>query len=390
MSETIGLHALNFSIVTDEQIVMDDWQRLAHSNLASLHQSPEWCQAWASAFKEQLFFLRGELNGICCFLLPLQKRNVVSCTVLEPPGKSYCNINTGLYDLSVGPPQNASEVAVAQKKITDAIAGHADLLLIGNLPLHWRGHQSALSGMETIQNQNPSFQLPLLASFEETLSQLNAKRRRKKFRISQREAELQGGYRYYPAQSAAEIDDLLTTFFKQKAQRFERQGLPDVFAAREVQAFFKALAHCGKEDPLNAPLELHAIELNGTEPPRVISITGISRKGDHTICQFGSIDEEFAGNISPGELLFYHVIERENKLGTKLFDFGIGDQRYKRSWCPVITIQHDIHLAASMKGRALSKLIVGLTRLKAWIKGNEALYSFIQRLRRTKQQTGDD
>ena len=66
---------------------------------------------------------------------------------------------------------------------------------------------------------------------------------------------------------------------------------------------------------------------------RIVAISGLSRKGDHVICQFGSIDEDIAADASPGELLFYLMIRKCKAEGVALFDFGIGDQAYKRSWC---------------------------------------------------------
>ena len=65
------------------------------------------------------------------------------------------------------------------------------------------------------------------------------------------------------------------------------------------------------------------------------AIAGLSRKGDHVICQFGSIDDTIAADASPGEFLFYLAIQKLCGQGVRLFDFGIGDQPYKRSWCTI-------------------------------------------------------
>ncbi|MGG2477965.1 cellulose biosynthesis protein CelD, partial [Rhizobium sp. BR5] len=64
--------------------------------------------------------------------------------------------------------------------------GRADILALQNIPLIWRGRINPLSHLASVENQNPAFQLPLLDSFENTLRQVNGKRRRKKFRIQSR------------------------------------------------------------------------------------------------------------------------------------------------------------------------------------------------------------
>jgi len=75
------------------------------------------------------------------------------------------------------------------------------------------------------------------------------------------------------------------------------------------------------------------------------------------------------------------MIEKSGVEGADLFDFGLGDQGYKRSWCTVETIQHDILLPVTSSGRLAALAQRGLTRTKAAIKGNPHLYSLIQRLR---------
>jgi CelD/BcsL family acetyltransferase involved in cellulose biosynthesis len=85
-------------------------------------------------------------------------------------------------------------------------------------------------------------------------------------------------------------------------------------------------------------------------------------------------------------MLFWLMIEHFHHRKIALFDFGIGDQTYKRSWCPVETVQHDAILAISALGRAAAIAKRSATRAKAVIKSNPQIYSWIQRLR---AQTGD-
>ncbi|WP_349017670.1 GNAT family N-acetyltransferase [Rhizobium sp. 32-5/1] len=113
----------------------------------------------------------------------------------------------------------------------------------------------------------------------------------------------------------------------------------------------------------------------------------MSRKGDHVICQFGSIDETVAADSSPGELLFYLMIRRYCAEGAALFDFGIGDQPYKRSWCTVETIQRDIVLPLTLRGRIAAWSHRSIVSMKSAIKSNRKIYAFVQRLRQRRQGT---
>jgi CelD/BcsL family acetyltransferase involved in cellulose biosynthesis len=116
-----------------------------------------------------------------------------------------------------------------------------------------------------------------------------------------------------------------------------------------VRAFLARLAMTRSTDGKPA-LELHGIELAGGEHEgTIIAVAGLTRKDQHVTCQFGSIDETVAADASAGELLFYRMIEQAAKEGNQVFDFGVGDQLYKRSWCPVRTDLVDCYLPLSSR-----------------------------------------
>ena len=112
-----------------------------------------------------------------------------------------------------------------------------------------------------------------------------------------------------------------------------------------------------------------------------MAIAGLSRKGDHVICQFGSIDESIAADASPGEFLFYLAIRKLCGEGVRLFDFGIGDQAYKRSWCTIETPQHDLLWPTTVAGSMAAALHRAKSGAKRLIKQNPQVYALLQRIR---------
>lgn len=357
-----------------------EWRRLEADPVNSLHQSYDWCFAWDKTHGNPLAIVHGYCNGATAFILPLEIVRHSMVKSAQFIGSRFNNINSGLFSPAFRAGAGASEAAQISQTLTTLLAGKADLVSLTNIPLEWRGERHPLASLPAIENQNHAFQLPLTASFEQTIGQLNAKRRRKKFRSQCRRLESTGGFEHVIASGAREKNRLLDTFFEQKAIRFKALGIPNVFQAPETQAFFRMLLEVdgGSHD---TPLEMHAIRLKGELDGKIAAIAGLSRKGDHVICQFGSIDESVAADASPGELLFWLMIERSCEEGAALFDFGLGDQDYKRRWCTVETVQHDILLPVSATGHLAAIAQRGVTRAKAVIKGNPQLYSVIQRLR---------
>ncbi|WFU10116.1 GNAT family N-acetyltransferase [Rhizobium sp. CB3090] len=364
-----------------------EWRALEQDDLNSLHQSYDWCTAWAEVFRHPLAIVRGSFNGRTAFILPLEIIRTHGIRRAEFIGARHSNINTGLFSSEFLETAENGLSTSQQAEIARALHGKADLMLLRNVPLDWRGRKSPLASMPAVENQNHAFQLPFLGAFEATLKQVNAKRRRKKFNHQTRILNDKGGYEYVIA-APHQRDALLELFFRQKAVRFEAAGLPDVFQDLPTQTVLHRLLELSSEERSYAALEMHALRLKGEHEGHIPAVAALSRKGDHVICQFASIDEALVPEASPGELLFWLMIDRLHREGVAIFDFGIGDQNYKRSWCPMETTQHDLILPVSGIGHAAAFAQRGVTRAKAAIKTNPQLYGFIQRLR--ARQGGKD
>lgn len=373
---------LSVDVVTDMAAVEADWQCLEHSPLNSVHQSYWWCAAWSKAMGTPIVIIRGQVSGQTVFLIPLEIRRKGPFRVARFPGGNFNNINTGLFDDAYAQAAKPEDAQLILSEIRRQLSDRVDVLALQNIPLTWRGRRHPLSALATSENQNRSFQLPLLPRFEDTLAQVNAKRRRKKYRVQTKRLNEIGGYEYYLTRDRQEQHALLDTFFQQKAERFAAQKIPDVFQDKAIKSFFHGLIDAPYHLE-NVPLELHAIRLPGSNNA-VAALAGLSRKGDHVICQFGSIHQHLAADASPGELLFWLMIEKSCAEGAAIFDFGIGDQLYKRSWCTVETVQHDIFRALSVRGYLPAIGYRALASLKSFIKAHPKLYGFIQSLRAKK------
>ena len=373
------------SVHSDMAELEADWRALDGNKLNSLHQSFDWCAAWTRAHDSQLLVVRGSIGEQLLFLLPFEVERGHFFRTARLIATGHSNLNTGLFAVGIERMPQGELFRLLTDGVRRALRTHADVVALERTPALWRGLAHPLAALPGISNPNASFQLGLAGDMERTLAQLNAKRRRKKMRLSERRLAELGGYDYVVAREPAEAHALLETFFRQKAARLEAQGLPDVFDRPETRAFFRLLLD--RQCAGDALLELNAIRLRGEHQGRIIAVTGLSRKGDHVICQFGSIDDMVAADSSPGELLFYRVMERLCGEGAALFDFGIGDQPYKRSWCTMETPLRDITLPLTLRGYAAAGLHRAVVRAKRAIKTNRTLYAFVQRQRRQLRAT---
>jgi CelD/BcsL family acetyltransferase involved in cellulose biosynthesis len=384
-AEQLPFASLELDLVTDPHAMEHEWRRLEQFNRSSLHQGFDWCLAWIRSHEDPLVILRGTAGARTLFILPLEIFTERGLGIARLPGGRFNNINTGLFDPALALP-DAEELQNFAYGLTQALKTVADLVVLDNVPLVWRGVRHPLSGLASVENLNHTFQLPLFANFEATLSQLNAKSRRKKFRTQSRRLEAIGGFDHIVADADGR-HDLLDLFFRQKGERLMTFGLPNVFHAAATQRFFHHLLDVPPNGD-DAPLVLHAIRLRGAHQGKIAAIAGLSRKGDHVLCQFSSIDESLCPGASPGELLFWLMIENACRGGASIFDFGVGDQLYKRSWCTVETVQHDILIPVTWKGALARPLLLAMAKAKAAVKRNRQLYALMQRWRASRGQSG--
>lgn len=362
-----------------------EWSMLEAGRHVSLHHSLAWCRAWAKNMNPELAIVVGRVRGRTVFILPLEILSTDLGRIARFIGARHSNLNTGLFNESFALSLSAADLKAIFAAIRRQLAGRADLIQFTNMPQSWRGVSVPWLLTGAIENQNKAYQLPIRATMDKTLEQVHAKRKRKLYRRSIRQFEEAGGYEHVVAQTPEEKDALLSLFFRQKAERLQAMHLPNPFRDEATRSFFRDAALSTQEAP-NVALSLHALRLND-EKRTIAAIAGLSRKGDHIICQFGSVESDSVRGASPGEFLFYLMIEQACESRVALFDFGIGYQLYKKNWCPVETQHYDVLVPVSLRGRVGAFAISAATRLKAAIKRNRPLYALIQKLRADKQSS---
>lgn len=355
------------------------WRRMERGARTSVHQSYDWCSAWADVPGTRTRIVVVEMDGRPAVLLPLEIVRMAGLAIAQPIGTKHSNANSPLYSDAFLAAADAPLVEALADVLKNAPIG-ADTLVIDKLRPTTGGAPQPLLALPHVVSQNPTFQLPLFADFEATLAQVNAKRRRKKFRVSQRRLEPLGGYAHVEARDTATAQAFLAEFFRQKALRLTAQGLPDPFCEPGTQDALRRLARF-PADGGEPVLKLHALMLGGENAGTILAIAGLTDKDGHVTCQFGSIDDALAPDASVGELLFHLMIEQASVSGKTVFDFGVGDQQYKRSWCPVMTEHHDVFLPLSAKGRVGAAALSASVRLKRFVKTSPMLHRIAARLR---------
>lgn len=337
-------------------------------------QHPLWIRSWIEATGADALIATVSRDGRPAVCLALEVVRAGAFRLARFVGGSHANGNFAAMSGTETQPLTAPE----GKALSDAL--HAarpdiDLVVLERQNPQWESRTNPLRGLATMQSPNVSLAVDLSGGFDAMLSRHNGKRKRKKYRLQLRRFEEAGGHRLIEARTVEEVDRLMDAFFELKAARFRKQGIANVFEPQDVQAFFRMLFTEAVRRP-SPPFLLTGIEVAG----ELRGIHGMSVVADGLVCEFSAMREDEL-QISPGFFLDYTAMEGACARGLAFFDFSVGDEDYKRSWCDLETWQFDTLLPLTLKGRMLSGWKMARSRAVRALKSNAALWSLTKRLR---------
>ncbi len=200
---------------------------------------------------------------------------------------------------------------------------------------------------------------------------------RKKLRYQTRKLEESGPLRFLTARTKEEASQVLEAFYEQKLQRFDDKNISSGFDSPQSRAFFArtCISRIGDRE---SSVELHAL-LCGS---KIIATYG---GGEH-LGRFHSMFNSFDAapnyaRYSPGDVLLSMLIETKCRQGKRIFDLGIGEGRYKQSWCDQSELLFDTLIGLSARGKIYCKLTSARQSLKRRIKQSKWAWPLIVKLR---------
>ena len=334
-------------------------------------QSPAWISAWVRAVSPDSLLVIIEADGRPVMGLALEVVRKGPFRIARLMGGRHANANfpplqTGaIIDIHAV----VSRIALARPDI--------DLLELDRLVGDRDGIANPLLALPHAPSPNLALAVDLSSGFEALLRRSGSTRKRKKHRAQARKLEAAGGFRRVEAGSPHEVARLFDAFLDMKASRFREAGIPNVFAPAEVQHFFTTLF----KDSLSVtpkPFVLHGLEVGG----RLRAVTGSSRMDGRITCEFGAIADDELAHASPGDFLFFQNIEEACAESLSVYDFGVGDEPYKRSWCDMEVRHWDVMVPLGAKGRLLAIALRLQRRLVEAVKSHPRLWRLAKAVRR--------
>lgn len=349
------------------------WRSLEAACDPSPYQRFDWVEAFAAATGADVRVAIARDEAGPAVLLPLLVASRFGLRLGHVPGGSHANLFAPLVRANLA---GRLEPERAMRLLGEAGAAmRLDAVALTSVPVDWGGaHPFAAGGAPS---PSPAYRLRLAGDGATTLGRSMSADARKKLRSKERQLAKLGAVAFVEAREPAGVDNLLQAFFRQKAERFQKLGVVDPFTDPRIQDFVRRACLAGLAEGRPA-IALYGLVFEG----RPIAIFGGAAAPERLSGMFVSFEESDVARYSPGDLLIARVIARQCELGRKVFDLGVGEARYKRSFCHETEPLVEVCVPMTMKGRAFAAAQSLVTRSKRRIKADARAMAILSRVRR--------
>ena len=350
------------------------WAAFAPDDCHGVAQSLHWVECWAQNVNPEIFCGVIFEHDAPILILPVEVIREKTCRVARYIGGSHANANFPLLRKGRASAVTA-DLADALINALFLAAPKLDAVILARQQPQIAGVANPFAALPSQPSPNLALSFAMEPSFEHLIKHRSGARKLKKMRQQARRMDERGGWECAVARDAADVGKMLDAFFVMKAKRFEEFGLKNTFERQEIKDFFKALFGAGAPD-LKAPFRLDALRVGGD----ILAVAGSSVRHGTNIVEFGAV-RAHEPTLSPGDFLFHQMIKRACEDGMAAFDFGVGDEPYKRAWCDVETQHFETVRGFSARGLAYAQFYSLAGKAKLAIKRNPFLFGLIKKLR---------
>ncbi len=306
-----------------------EWKALQKSGTACIYQNYDWVRIACNTFEKnnQICIITARNANGLQFILPMVLEGSILKT-LRWVGSTHANICSGLYSEAFLKSADEKLMRDIFKIIGKSIKGIAKSKL-NNQPMTLKSRPNPMTFLVQQSSVNNMYDMDLREGLDAILDQGSGKRKRKLWRKQNRVAESMGGCELVIPKTNHEIMDALEEFEILKAKRLKELGIKNVFSDQNTVDFLRAMATAPVIE--NGKLfEIFQLKIAGKT--RAMYAYGID--GKHCQAYVNAVEYDDFAEHSPGEMVLYAMIEHLISQGYEKLDLGVGDERYKISWCP--------------------------------------------------------
>jgi CelD/BcsL family acetyltransferase involved in cellulose biosynthesis len=368
--ERVAAAPVRIALFDDLAAAEPIWKRLeAAQTHATPYQRYEWIRSWFASVgcaeaDAPLLVFGLDRDDAPVFVLPFVSTRRYGCHVVRFCGGNHSNLNLPVWRGDLPPAaQLLAEIAALRS---------VDLFALTGQPQCWQGAPNPFATLARQPSPDDVYSGSLDPGGPQYRARLPSGMRKKERKLMRLE-----GFRYAMAEVPEEAERVLAAFHVQKAARFARQGIHNIFAEPGVATFIRAACLDGLSAGRPA-IELHTLRGAG----EILAIVGGVSNAQRFSVMFNSITDSGLARQSPGIILMSHIIAACARRGIRSFDLGAGLAPYKAYFSTGSERRFDCFIPFSPRGRLLAVACRGSGILLHSLKTSPTLMNTLQTLRR--------
>ncbi len=363
--------------------IEQDWRAFEAGADGTVFQSFDWLSTWQRHI--------GVLNGVTpaivvgrdaagqtLFLFPLSIRAGRFARKLEWLGSDLCDYNAPVlapaFSEQIDRPHFTALWSATTQMLRDNPRLRFDFIKLTKMPEMVGGQRNPMLYLPVTMNPSGAYLTHLSGDWETFYSARRSSAARRRDRKKRKRLSEIGAVTLANPENAGDTLRLLEILMVQKARLFARMGVANLFDRPGHAAFFRALATNPKTRHF-----AHVSSLNVGGVAAAVNL-GLTYHG----CYYhllASYDDGEVSRFGPGAAHLHDLLQYAIEHEFSVFDFTIGDERYKRDWCDTEIKLYDAISADTWRGMLVATPTLAVQRLKRWIKQTPALWFLFSRAR---------
>ncbi len=305
-------------------------------------------------------------------LLPLGLQRQGALRIAGFVGAKDSNFNMGLFTPGVS--WSRPVLTTLLRRAAAASGPGIDLFALRNQPLAWEGHANPLAALPHQASPSFAYKTTLVRDGEAFLQTHLSREARKKIRQKRNRLAALGPVTVVEGGATAEAADVIDAFMEQRAARNLAMG----FGIDDLPMLRRFLDRAAGPD---GPITFYGLRCGDRI---VATLGGLRHAGRFSGMLTSFAAESDIARASPGELLLADVITRHCAAGFSTFDLGIGEARYKETYCPEVEELFDSLVPVTARGHIAAQGEALRLRAKRAIKQSRWAWPLAQKLRRAR------
>ncbi|HEX5211001.1 MAG TPA: GNAT family N-acetyltransferase [Pseudolabrys sp.] len=382
-SPAAAIGDIRIAVYGDLAAIESEWRAFEPQADGTVFQCFDWLATWQRTIGarngvQPAIVVGRDGAGPILFLLPLAVRAVGVARELTWLGSELCDYNGPLLaPVFSGRIDRARFLTLWQEITRDMQAQQRlrfDVIAFDKMPDMVGAQQNPMRYLGGAVNPSGAYLTHLSGDWEAFYTAARSSATRRRDRTKRKKLSEFGVINFVTPATEDDILSSLDTMMAQKARSFARMGVGNLFAKPGYADFFRALAI----SPATRSL-VHVSRLDVGAAPAAVNLALVHRgRYYHLLASYTDCElSRFGPGAAHLHDLMHHAIDR----GCAVFDFTIGDERYKRDWCDTELKLYDIIAPVTWRGALVATPKLAARRLKRWIKQTPVLWTIATKFR---------